>query len=211
MLNFDIVNVDNVLVAVGYYIGSEREYDGEFPFTVLGYLCAVAMISSEIVAKIKRKKINPARQNNTNRMSLVISNLIPFTRLNTIFAFSIVVSAVIKVVQSTQIGLPKLSIQITAMLLCLLFSNDEALTHTKKKVAPLVPVSSVFLKQTSNQRVNTERAIKSTNINLPQTNPEINSINPDIGVDKTPTPVSVSELILVAPTKHHQDHPAYIC
>jgi hypothetical protein len=141
-------------------------------------------------------------------MSLVISNLIPFTRLNTIFAFSIVVSAVIKVVQSTQIGLPKLSIQITAMLLCLLFSNSEALTRAKKKVATLVPVSSVFLKQTSKQVVNTERAIKSTNINLPQANPEINSINPNMGADKTPTPVSVPGLIFVAPTKHHQEHPA---
>ena len=197
-----------MLVAVGYYIGSEREYDGEFPFTVLGYLCAVAMISSEIVAKIKRKKINPASQNNANRMSLVISNLIPFTRLNTIFAFSIVASAITKVVQSTQIGLPKMSIQITVMLLCLLFSNSEALTRAKNKVETLIPVSSVFLKQASKQAVNTELAIKSTNINLPRANPEISSINPNMVVDKTPTPVSVPALMLVAPTKHHQENPA---
>ena len=94
------------------------------------------------------------------------------------------------------------------MLLCLFFSNSEALTRAKKKVETLVPVSSVFLKQTSNQAVNTERAIKSTNINLPPANPKKNNITTNMGVDKTPTPVPVPGVILVAPMPHHQDHPA---
>jgi hypothetical protein len=73
------------------------------------------------------------KQGKTGKM--VISNLIPFTKLNLIFAFGIVVAAIIKIFQRTQIGVPKMSIQIAVMLLCLLFSNSEAKTHFKKRCA----------------------------------------------------------------------------
>ena len=66
---------------------------------------------------------------------MVISNLIPFTSLNLIFAFSIVISVVIRLIQTTQIGVPKLSIQIVVMLICLLFSNSKAKIHFKTKCA----------------------------------------------------------------------------
>ena len=66
---------------------------------------------------------------------MVISNLIPFTSLNLIFAFSIVISVVIRLIQTTQIGVPKLSIQIVVMLICLLFSNSKAKIYFKTKCA----------------------------------------------------------------------------
>ena len=66
---------------------------------------------------------------------MVISNLIPFTRLNLIFAFSIVTSVVIRIIQTTRIGVPYLSIQIVVMLICLLLSNSKAKFQFKTKCA----------------------------------------------------------------------------
>ena len=132
-----------MLVAVAYYIGSEKEYDGEFYFVLVGYTTAVAMIFSEIVAKTKKK--NQTVQNAASGTSQsVIANLIPFTTLNIIFAFSILIHAIVKVIQSTQIGVPKLSIQLTAMLLCLLFANSEAVTRARKMLAGLSGNNSVL-------------------------------------------------------------------
>ena len=132
-----------MLVAVAYYIGSEKEYNGEFYFALVGYTTAVAMIFSEIVAKTK--KTNQTVQNAASGTSQsVIANLIPFTTLNIIFAFSILINAIVKVIQSTQIGVPKLSIQLTAMLLCLLFANSEAVTRARKMLAGLSGNNSVL-------------------------------------------------------------------
>ena len=76
--------------------------------------------------------------------NMVISNLIPFTRLNLIFAFGCFINAIIRVVQRTQIGFPNLSIQIVVMLICLLFSNSEAKKHCKRRSATLRWMDSPF-------------------------------------------------------------------
>ena len=92
---------DNVLVAVAYYIGSEKDFDGVFPYTILGFFTALAMVAAEFVAKKRKRKVGSAKpilENPNQKKSLVISNLIPFTTLNVIFAFGVVVSAIIKLV-----------------------------------------------------------------------------------------------------------------
>ena len=127
---------DNVLVAAAYYIGSEKKYDGNFPYIILMGITGICMVSSEIVAKARKRKINPGSPKiaSVNQgKNMVISNLIPFTRLNLIFAFSGIISAIIRVIQRTQLGVPKLSIQIVVMLICLLLSNSGAKTHFKRK------------------------------------------------------------------------------
>ena len=127
---------DNVLVAAAYYIGSEKKYDGNFPYIILMGITGICMVSSEIVAKTRKRKINPGSPKiaSVNKgKNMVISNLIPFTRLNLIFAFSGIISAIIRVIQRTQLGVPKLSIQIVVMLICLLLSNSGAKTHFKRK------------------------------------------------------------------------------
>jgi hypothetical protein len=132
------------LVAVAYYIGSEKEYDGAFPFAILTCFTTVCMITSEIIARRKTKlsKLNhvPGHQ----RKNMVISNLIPFTRLNLIFAFGFFINAIIRVVQRTQIGFPNLSIQIVVMLISLLISNKEAKKHCKRTSATLRWMDSAF-------------------------------------------------------------------
>jgi hypothetical protein len=147
------VNIsDDVLVAAAYYIGTEKEYNGARPFAILAYITTACMISSEIFAKIKKRKrrISPAitKTNINLSKSLVISNFIPFTTLNLIFALSIVVCAIIKVIQPTQIGVPNLSIQMVVMQMCLLFSNFEAKKHFMRRYAAFREVDQV---QTINQ------------------------------------------------------------
>ena len=95
------------------------------------------MVSSEIIAKTRKNKIRPTRfdcDEANQGKKMIISNLIPFTRLNLIFAFGILISAIIKVFQRSQIGVPKLSIQVMVMLLCLLLTNHKAKTHVKQKI-----------------------------------------------------------------------------
>ena len=132
--------LDNVLVAVSYYIGSEKEFTGTFPYTILVCVTAACMFSSEICAKTRRQRISPAspsQANNSKVKKLIISNLIPFTRLNIIFAFSIFVVAMVKMIERTQTGVPKLSIQAVVMQLCLLLSNQEAKIHFGRKFSNL--------------------------------------------------------------------------
>ena len=126
-----------MLVAVAYYIGSEKGYEGGFPFIVLAFITTACMVSSEVIAKLKKRKISPEAPNaQTSQVSkLIISNLIPFTTLNLIFAFSIVISVVIRSIQKTQIGIPNISIQITVVLVCLLFSNPDAKKHFQRRSA----------------------------------------------------------------------------
>jgi hypothetical protein len=102
------------------------------------------MISSEIIARRKTKLPKLKNVPGNNGKNMVISNLIPFTRLNLIFAFSSFISAIIRVVQRTQIGFPNLSIQIVVMLICLLISNTEAKQHCKRASATLRWIDSTF-------------------------------------------------------------------
>ena len=143
-----VIVSDDILVAAAYYIGTEMDYDGACPFAFLAYITTGCMISSEILAKIKKRKrrVSPATANITDInfvKSFVISNFIPFKTLNLIFAFSIVISAIIKVFQQTQIGVPILSIQMVVMQICLLFSNCEAKKHFKRRFAAFREVDQI--------------------------------------------------------------------
>jgi heme/copper-type cytochrome/quinol oxidase subunit 2 len=145
--------LDNVLVAVAYYIGSEKEFTGTFPFTILVCVTVVCMISSEMCAKTRRQKISPASQVKKAKVQKrIISNLIPFTRLNIIFAFSIFVIAMLKVIERTQTGVPKLSIQAVVMQLCLLISNPEAKIHFGRKFSNLTGLKcQAYSKETNKE------------------------------------------------------------
>ena len=45
---FDVSNADNVLIAVGFYIGERKKYDGALPFVVVAAITVLAMIISEV-------------------------------------------------------------------------------------------------------------------------------------------------------------------
>ena len=126
-------SLDNVLVAVAYYIGHEKEFTGGLPFTFLVLVTAASMLGSEIIAILKKRKQVPAEARFRQGQQMVISNLIPFTKLNLIFAFGALITCIIRIFQSTQIGVPNLSIQIVVMLVCLLYSNTEARVYFKRK------------------------------------------------------------------------------
>ena len=144
-------------IAAAFYIGKEKEYTLPLMFFVFPVFTAVSMFSSEIFARVRRKKISPIQASNRNNISsknMIISNLIPFTRLNLIFAFDFVINTIVKLFNPTQIGVPKLSIHGNVMLLLLVFSNSEARSHFKRKVAAwrgVDMVEVVELQQQPNQ------------------------------------------------------------
>ena len=78
-----------------------------------------------------KKKTNDSTKD--TKKKVLISNLIPFTTLNVIFAFSCVVSTVVRLIQNTQVGVPNLSVQLSTMILCLLFANSEVNQAIKKR------------------------------------------------------------------------------
>ena len=89
------------------------------------------MIGSEVVAKLKKTKIQPSQPGKV----FVIGNLIPFKNLNIVFAFGIIVRATIDIIWTTKYGLPKIAIQTTIMLLCLLLCNTDAKTYFKRRLS----------------------------------------------------------------------------
>ena len=93
--------LDNVLVAVAYYIGAEKEVDGALPFSILGFFTTPCLICSEIIARTRKRKISPTgvKSNQNRSRNLVISNLIPFTKLNIIFAFGCLIMALVKAIE----------------------------------------------------------------------------------------------------------------
>ena len=128
---------DNVRIAAAYYIGTEKKLSIPLQFVFLAISAAICMVASEIVARIKRKRISPvqaANSNNTRGKNMVISNLIPFTNLNLIMAFNFVVGSFIKVFATTEMGVPTISINTSVTLLLLVFTNSEARSHFKRKV-----------------------------------------------------------------------------
>ena len=42
-------NADNVLIAVGFYIGEEKKYNGALPFVIVAAITVLAMIFSEVI------------------------------------------------------------------------------------------------------------------------------------------------------------------
>ena len=43
-----VSNADNVLIAVGFYIGENKKYDGALPFVVVAAITVLAMVISEV-------------------------------------------------------------------------------------------------------------------------------------------------------------------
>ena len=123
-----------MLVAVAYHIGIEKKYGGVFPFAIIAYSTIACMITSEVFAKLKQRKRKVTPAGETSRKQLVISNFIPFSTLNIIFATGFFISGVIRLIQRTQIGFPNISIHAVIMLLCLLGSNSAAKKHLKKRL-----------------------------------------------------------------------------
>ena len=44
----EVSTADNVLIAVGFYIGERRKYDGALPFVVVAAITVLAMVISEV-------------------------------------------------------------------------------------------------------------------------------------------------------------------
>ena len=141
LLYTNITISDNVLVFVGFYIGSEKKFDGYNHFALIGSITVVAMFSSEIVAKLKKTKVHPTKPkqpnqpNQNSQTRFVIGNLIPFTNLNMVFAFGIFARTIIDIIWTTKYGFPKIAIQTTFMLICLLLFNADAKTYFKRRLA----------------------------------------------------------------------------
>ena len=203
-------NPYNVLVAVAYYIGSEKEFDGALPFSILTYATTECLICSEIIARTRKRKISPTgvKSNQNRSRNLVISNLIPFTKLNIIFAFGCLIMALVKVIQRTQIGIPNLSIQIVAMLLCLLFSNYEAKNHFKRR-SVVFRWLDLFMNKLSRTpidavtKVNQPQVTDQVMINIPNS---LNSIpTSKVQLSNIETPVNIitqqdqSQVMLITP------------
>ena len=160
---------DQVRIAAAFYIGKEKEYKLPLMFFLFPVFTAISMFSSEIFARVRRKKISPVQasnRNNTSSKNMIISNLIPFTRLNLIFAFDLVVNSIVKLFNPTQIGVPKLSIHGNVLLLLLVFSNSEARCHFKRKVAAWRGVDMVEVLELRQQPTQREQATS----NLQQSN-----------------------------------------
>ena len=141
---------DNVLVAVAYHIGHEKEFSGGTVYAFQVILTALVMLLSEIIARRKRRKVGH-NSNSDPSQNFIISNFIPFTNLNVIFAISIFVTAFIKLIEKQQRGIPKLSIQCTIILLCLLITNKEAKTYSKKKLTNTLGLTSILTSSNGNQ------------------------------------------------------------
>ena len=90
------------------------------------------MVISEIVAKVKKKKINPTGQANPGKITMR-QHFIPFTNLNLAYAFGILIRVLLDVIVTTKLGFPKISIHLTIMLFCLLLCNPAAKAHLKRR------------------------------------------------------------------------------
>ena len=156
-------------IAAAFYIGTEKEYQFPLLFFWLSVLTAASMIASEIFARIRRKKISPiqaSNRNNNNGKNMIISNLIPFKSLNLIIAIDFVINAIVKLLNPTQIGLPKLSIHGNVMLLLLVLTNSDARSHFKRKLAVWRGrdvVEVMELQQLPNQRGQGNRNLHQSN------------------------------------------------
>ena len=113
---------DNVLVTVGFYLGHDKKNGGALPFVVLCGLTVLSMIISEIVAKRRKKAVQPIPAGVVPKP--LISNLISFTSLNLTFAFGIFVRILVTGLSPTVSGLPFISIQTSTMLFTLLLTNN---------------------------------------------------------------------------------------
>ena len=122
---------DNVLVAVGYYIGAEKSFDGGWPYIPTNSMTAAAMVISEVIAILGKKKVGPGQAPPPPTRSFYI----PFTSINLIFLTLLVVRIVIDQIVKKRMGLPKLALQAAAMLLLLLLTNSGAKERFRRRMA----------------------------------------------------------------------------
>ena len=64
-------------ISTAYYIGIEKEYDGEFIFAIMAFVTTACMVSSEIIAKTRKRKKSPDRSKTLTRnrsRNMVIHN-----------------------------------------------------------------------------------------------------------------------------------------
>lgn len=120
-------------------IGKKKEFSGTLPFNILTVTTMLAMIFSEVFAiqrKRNTRKIVPTNGilGNQKKEQTLILNLIPFTKLNVIFACSLLIPVVMKIFEETQMGVPKLSVQGCVMQVLILSTNSNAKAHFKKKL-----------------------------------------------------------------------------
>ena len=161
---------DAVLVTVGFYLGENKEnIGGAIPIIIICSVTLAAMVASEVVAQLQNSQGQPqTHQENT----FVISNLIPFRNLNVMFAFGYLIRLVLWCFQKELLGVPMLSIQGNAMLICLLVNNDEAKKRFKKRLRKWRG-NNVELEQRGNdveleQRGNNEETENIANSGLPE-------------------------------------------
>ena len=109
----------------------------EIPYLLLGSTTALVMVASEAVTMAFRP---PSIQRVLSRRAgRSIANLIPFTNLNLIFAFSII--AIIAILLVLEQAFPKfqerpflLGIQMNLFLSCLLITNPEAIERLGRRL-----------------------------------------------------------------------------
>ena len=124
------------LVAIFSGLG-ETSLVAEIPYLFLGTTTALVMVASEGVTMAFRP---PSIQRALSRRSgRSIANLIPFTNLNIIFAFSII--AIIAILLILEQAFPKfqerpflLGIQMNLFLSCLLLTNPEAIERLGRRI-----------------------------------------------------------------------------
>ena len=130
-----------MLVAVGFYLGQEKTFEGAFPITVLACTTISAMVSSELVARLKKVSSGSAPIHSSGPPPLMF-NLIPFKNLNVIFAILIMVRTVATCLRTTEYGYPNLSIQATLMVSCLLCSSKTSVGRIRSWLAAGTQCSS---------------------------------------------------------------------
>ena len=112
---------------------SETSLVAELPYLFLATATSLVMVASEAVTRAFRP---PSIQ---RRAGSSIANLIPFTNLNIIFAFSII--AIIAILLVLEQAFPKfqerpflLGIQMNVFLSCLLLTNPQAIERLVRRL-----------------------------------------------------------------------------
>ena len=121
---------DTVLIGVGFYLGLGKSNGNFYPFLAPGLAAVAAMVASEVVARARKPR---SQTNQTN--GHIISNLIPFSNLNLMFAFGILTRLLAMCIKKDLVGVPLLSIQSTVMLLSLLATNSGAKERLRKRIS----------------------------------------------------------------------------
>ena len=116
---------------------TETSLVAEIPYLLLGSTTALVMVASEaVIMAFRPLSIQHALSRRSGRS---IANLIPFTNLNLIFAFSII--AIIAILLVLEQAFPKfqerpflLGIQMNLFLSCLLITNPEAIERLGRRM-----------------------------------------------------------------------------